>query len=255
MPRGVFGLFGAVFLLVGLGLWGAVAFVLGESLDKAENGRRVQGIVLEANDNQPPVVEFRTGDGQRIRLEGRISVSPTPYRVGETIGVFHDPQDPSDALIDAFAERWFLPLLFGGFAAAFSAIGLGFVLARWRAAAGRRRLLRHGLRFDGRIAGFEQARFTKLDGRRPWQALVTWTDAQGTAHSGHSEMLREDPAARFRLGDRVTVLVDRDDPGRVLVDLFGEANARAASGSDAGLSAKSRPKTGKTAKPPVVRRR
>ena len=129
--RGIFTLFGTVFLLVGLAMLVVVAIVTVNSLNKA-GGIRVEGVVIEARDNQKPVVEFRTREGQRVRVEGSISASPTPYRVGERIGVFYDPADPSAAMIDSFLERWFTSVLFGGFAAVFSLIGAGFTIAALR---------------------------------------------------------------------------------------------------------------------------
>jgi hypothetical protein len=252
--RGIFPLFGTVFLLVGAVLLLGVAFVTVNSLEKA-GGIRVEGVVVEANDNQTPVVEFRTREGQRIRIEGGISASPTPYRVGERIGVFYDPTDPSAALIDSFLERWFLSLLFGGFATVFTLVGAGFTIAALRRRARRTRLIRHGQRFDGHIAGFEQNRFTKINGKRPWQVLVTWTDGQGKTRSTHSEMQREDPSRRFKIGDRVTVIADAADPANAWIDLFGESSAMAKSGSATGFPTASDSKLGKSTTSPVVRRR
>jgi hypothetical protein len=250
--RGFFNLFAIVFLLVGAGLLIAVGFVTADSLEKTSSGIRVEGVVVEANDNQKPIVEFRTREGQRLRVEGSISASPTPYRVGEPIGVFYDPANPSDALIDSFIERWFLTLLFGGFATAFAAIGIGFAIAAFRRHSRRTRLIKTGQRFDGHIVGFEQNRFTKINGKRPWQVLVTWTDAQGMAHSTHSEMQREDPAHRFKIGDRVTVIAEAGNPDKSWVDLFGEAAGFGKPATTASDLAGS--KMGKTSTPPVVRR-
>jgi hypothetical protein len=252
--RGIFPLFGAVFLLVGAAMLVGVAIVTIKSLDRA-SGIRVEGIVIEARDNQKPIVEFRTREGQRVRIEGGISASPTPYRVGERIGVFYDPADPSDALIDSFLERWFTSLLFGGFAAVFSLIGAGFTITALRRRARRSHLIRHGQRFDGHIVGFEQNHFTKINGKRPWQVLVTWKDGQGRAHTSHSEMQREDPSGRFKIGDRVTVIADAANPANAWIDLFGESSNMAKAGAAAGFPIASSTKLGKAAAPPVVRRR
>ena len=62
--RGRLPLFGAVPLLVGLALLAVVAIVTVDSLDKAD-GIRVEGVVVEANDNQKPIVEFRMREGQK----------------------------------------------------------------------------------------------------------------------------------------------------------------------------------------------
>lgn len=250
-------LFGAVSLLVGLALLAAVAIVTVNSLDRAD-GIRVEGVVVEANDNQKPVVEFRTREGQRIRIEGGISASPTPYRVGERIGVFYDPADPSEALIDSFLERWFLSLLFGGFATVFTLVGLGFTVAGLRRRRRQNRLMRSGMRIEGVVAGFEQSRFAKVNGRRSWHVIVDWTDPKGRRRRERSAMRREDPARNFKIGDRIVVLTDPDDTTLFWIDLegrsatspagFGGTSANISTGRNDGM-------LGKTGANPIVRRR
>jgi len=256
--RRTFSVFGIVSLTVGIALMVVVGFLLAEDYEKILNGERVEGVVVEAGDNEKPTVEFRTKDGRRIRVEGTISASPTPYRVGERIGVFYDPAQPEKALIDSFLERWFLPLLFGGFATVFTLVGLGFTLVSLRRRRRQRRLMRSGARAQGIVAGFEQNRFTKINGRRPWHVIVDWTDPKGQPRRERSEMLREDPTRSFKIGDTVAVLSDPEDMNLFWIDLHGRSKAASASfgGTSGNVSTGVNiGGMGKSGTNPVVRRR
>jgi hypothetical protein len=256
--RPTFTIVGLVFLIAGIGMAIFVgAYVVGD-YEKILNGERAEAVVLQASDGGKPILEFRTRQGQRVRVEGKISTSPSAYKVGERIGVFYDPADPSDALIDSFIERWFVALLFGGFGTVFIVVGgTLFAIAR---RSGRRlaRLLREGRRFEGRVAAFEMNQFTKINGRRPWHVLVDWTDAQGQPRRERSAMLREDPAKRFKIGDTVAVLADPANPKLFWIDLdgrsknvqtgFGGTSGNVSTGLNVGGM-------GKSGTNPVVRRR
>lgn len=255
--RKTFTILGIVFLIAGFGMAVFVGAYLVNDYDKVLNGARAEAVVLQARDGGKPILEFRTGRGERVRIEGKISSSPSPYKVGERVGVFYDAADPSEALIDTFIERWFVPLLFGGFGTIFLAVGgTLFGLAR---RSGRRmaRLMREGQRLEGRIAGFAEDRYTKINGRHPWRVLVDWTDAKGVMHRSRSEMMREDPSQRFKPGDRVTVLADANDPNVFWIDLFGQSTPAAgiAAPSATSFGGKKATSFGKnTGNTPVIRR-
>lgn len=253
--RPTFIIVGIVFLIAGIGLAIFIGAYLVSDYDKVLNGERAEAMVLQARDGAKPIVEFRTGRGERVRVEGKISSSPSPYKVGERIGVFYDPADPSEAVIDSFIERWFLPLLFGGFGAVFILVGgTMFTLAR-RSGRKLARLQREGQRFEGRIAAIEMERFTKINGRRPWRVLVDWTDARGVAHRSQSELLRADPSASFKIGDRVRVIADPNDSAIHWIDLFNQAGSVSAS-TPPGFGRSGGTGFGKNASAnPVIRRR
>lgn len=256
--RRAFSILAIVFLANGLGLLVAVGIMIFGDCEKIWNGERVEGVVVQARDNEKPTVEFRTKDGRRMLVEGAISASPTPYEVGERIGVFYDPANPTGALIDSFLERWFLPLIFGGFATIFTLVGFGFMLAVLRRRRQQNRLMRSGMRAQGIVAGFEQNRFTKINGRRPWHVIVDWTDPKGQPRRERSEMLREDPARIFKVGDTVAVLADPANAKLFWIDLdgrskgmqtgFGGTSGNVSTGVNVGG-------LGKSGTNPVVRRR
>lgn len=256
--RLTFTIVGIVFLLAGIGMAIFVGAYVVDGYDKVLNGERAEAVVLQARDGAKPILEFRTGRGERIRIEGKISSSPSPYEVGERVSVFYDPDEPAEALIDTFIERWFMALLFGGFSLVFIAVGgTLFSIAR-RSSRRLARLMREGLRVEGRVAAFEVNQFTKINGRRPWHVVVEWTDAKGQPRRERSEMLREDPAKRFKLGDTVVVLTDPANAKSFWIDLEGRSKASSTSfgGTSANITTSKRSGVfGKIGNDSIVRRR
>ena len=73
-----------------------------------------------------PVVEYTTGQGAIVQF--RSAVRSTTFARGQRVPVAYDPADPSDAAIDGFIGRWFLPGLFAMIAGVFLVIGLVLAL-------------------------------------------------------------------------------------------------------------------------------
>ena len=101
-------------LWMGLLLWG---LLLGRnSLYLAQNGVSASGTVIENRESNgengttySPVIEF-TVDGQTYQFESDNSSSPPAYRVGQTVQIRYDPQDPERAQIDSIFEQWAAPV-------------------------------------------------------------------------------------------------------------------------------------------------
>lgn len=128
----VLGFAAVPFLLAGGGMLAGGASLVVDDFDMREAAQRTEGIVVAAPDGGVPVVRFRTGEGQVFQVSGAISASPTPYEVGERIGIHYDAANPQEARIDSFIERWFLPLLLGGLGGVAALVGLGLLSAWWR---------------------------------------------------------------------------------------------------------------------------
>ncbi len=52
-----------------------------------------------------PVVKFTTSDGREVQAESRVAGNPAPARVGDTVGVFYDPEDPTRIQLDTAVGR------------------------------------------------------------------------------------------------------------------------------------------------------
>ena len=80
-----------------------------------------------------PVVEFATVEGQLVRAESRIGSNPPAGRVGETVGVFYDPAQPSRIQLDTrVGSGTCLAFVLGVFGALLLVVGaLAYALARF----------------------------------------------------------------------------------------------------------------------------
>ncbi len=75
-----------------------------------------------------PVVEFKSRDGQRMRVQLTEGSNPPSHEVGDEVTVLYEPENPSDARIKSFgstALMWILPGITGLLGIAF----LGAILA------------------------------------------------------------------------------------------------------------------------------
>src|SRR5262249_10648290 len=68
------------------------------------------GVALEGGSGEDgeaysPVVEYHVG-GQRFRCQGSFGFSPAQFRVGERVGVLYRADQPAEACIDGFLQRW-----------------------------------------------------------------------------------------------------------------------------------------------------
>ena len=71
-----------------------------------------------------PIVKFQTATGQEIMVEGKVdntSILQNLCESGDQVEIIYDPQNPKHAVINTFAELWFVPLLTW-------VIGIGFIL-------------------------------------------------------------------------------------------------------------------------------
>ena len=64
-------------------------------------------------------VGFTTCDGREILFHSEVATTHRDYRVGDSVRVLYDPQNPKQAEIGSFVRLWLLPLVLLLFAAVF----------------------------------------------------------------------------------------------------------------------------------------
>lgn len=74
-----------------------------------------------------PVVAFEV-DGLTHEIQGKVFTHPPVFKVGDVVNVLYPPNNPADSVIDSFAERWFMPTVFGGVGSVFLIVGLVLIL-------------------------------------------------------------------------------------------------------------------------------
>ena len=72
-----------------------------------------------------PVLRFATADGRHVDTEAMYGQSPRPARVGDTVAVLYDPEDPTRAALEGKLGGGFLGVMFVVMGSMFALLGLG----------------------------------------------------------------------------------------------------------------------------------
>ncbi|GAC1470417.1 MAG: hypothetical protein PVS3B2_14890 [Candidatus Dormibacteraceae bacterium] len=71
-----------------------------------------------------PVVRFTTDRGVSVSAESKTGRNESAYRIGQSVFVLYDPDDPKDLRIDTFSSRWIGVFIPAFFALIFLGVGL-----------------------------------------------------------------------------------------------------------------------------------
>lgn len=190
-----------------------VAVVAKTSTSRDNNGR------TQRSTSYYPKVRFGA-DGRAYTFVSPVGTDPPAYQVGDRVPVAYDAGDPSHARVDTFTSNYLPPMILGGIAVVFLAVGIPLFRS------GRARLKRDAwLRRHGREVWADVERVavdfdTRINGRHPYVVHATWYDTDtGRTHAAVSDQLLEDPGPRLRGHDQVRVLADPDDPDHNVMDL------------------------------------
>ncbi len=124
---------GLILTVIG-GIFGTVGGVFGYKTWRFERmGHKVEGEVVRMqhgggkSKGSKPVVAYVVS-GKQYETVGTISSSPPAWKVGEKATVYYNPDDPTDAQISGFVERWLFPVIFGGIGGLVASVGLVLLL-------------------------------------------------------------------------------------------------------------------------------
>ncbi|WP_295980192.1 DUF3592 domain-containing protein [uncultured Variovorax sp.] len=119
--------FGAVALVLCAIAWllhhNTASFIASASRTQGEVMRLlyVESSERDESGTWKPLVRFKAPSGEVVEFAPSSSSSPPAYKVGETVDVFFDPNDPQDAMLDGFFSLWGGAVITGG-------LGLVFML-------------------------------------------------------------------------------------------------------------------------------
>ena len=132
---------GLIFLLVGLGMLGFGGYSYLNTRNQMEAWGHTEGEIIsfsrysdsDGGDLTVPMVRYQTEDGEEFTAEPyqerNTTVDVTGYRVGDTVEVIYNPDNPRDMFINDFMHVWFVPALMGGMGGLFSLIGAIWAVA------------------------------------------------------------------------------------------------------------------------------
>lgn len=128
-------IWGGMFLAIAAGLFAMAAKLAAADAELAAKARQIEGTVIEVVHRGPkrfsyPIVAFTDQTGQRRRFSNTVGSKPPAYARGDRVPVLFDPENPADATIDSFFDRYFAIILLSimGAGCAF----LGFFTLRLR---------------------------------------------------------------------------------------------------------------------------
>jgi hypothetical protein len=130
-------LVGLLFVLIGIAV--LIGGVVGAVKQSRESARRVAatGIVVDlvtrvVNPGSAgiycPTVDFTTLEGQSLRFQSEFGTMPASHRVGQSIAVRYDPNNPQTAEVDSATSRWLVPGCMIGMGVLFLGMGLVFLV-------------------------------------------------------------------------------------------------------------------------------
>ncbi|NZA27241.1 DUF3592 domain-containing protein [Luteimonas sp. SJ-92] len=215
-----------LFAAIGVGmLLGALLLFSGTRSFLAE-AVRAEGVVVDLERSRSsesttyrPVVLFTAQDGQEATFVSSSGSNPPSHRRGERVQVLYPPGRPEEARIDGFFPLWGAVVILGGIGSAFFLIGGGMVLFGALKGRDARYLRANGMRIEAEITGVERNEGLSVNGRSPYCIVGQWQNpTTSEVHVFRSDNIWFDPTDYLRT-ERMPVLIDRNKPGRYLVDL------------------------------------
>ena len=137
-----------VFSLVGIGLLVGSGLSFNITRNFIEKSVSTNGVVIELkkeiSSNQKsrgyiyyPVVKFEPGQGEIIKFESNTGTNPPSYKIGQTVPVLYESNNPNSAQINSSFDLWFLPIFLLVMGGIFGGVGfsiLFFKFASYKAA-------------------------------------------------------------------------------------------------------------------------
>jgi hypothetical protein len=232
---------GVIFSLIGIGCAVGGAWWAVSTRDFMATAERGVGQVVELDASTDsdgdttyyPIVEYAVG-GKTQRFKSNVGSSPPSHRVGDTVNVLYDPENPTDAKIDSFLDVWGGPLFLTLFGVIFAAVGIAVAASSVRKSRVLRRLKQNGTRVQAEIVTTETAAAPTESGTRVriagislgqggtaamWRIKAKWTDSQGTERFYFGPWLKHDPSGALSGRTTVDLIVDPANPETYLMEM------------------------------------
>lgn len=167
-----------------------------------------------------PLVVFVDAAGREIEFVSSVGSNPPAYRRGEKLEVLYQPGDPENARINAFFSLWLGPLILGFIGGVFALLGFGVGLAGVLRQRDRAYLRKRGMPVLTELQSVSAIKHRRnRGGRAAYRVVTRWQDPRtAEMHVFKSGNLGFDPSDYLK-GKRITVFIDKDDPGKYHMDL------------------------------------
>ena len=218
-----FALIGTLFFVIGLAIYLNTRAFIASSI-------QAEGLVIDmiarrsdGETTYAPKVEFVAENGETYTFVSSLGSSPPTFRVGQSVGVRYQGDDPDRARVKGFVSNWVMPLAFSFFGLVFGSFGYTFIFYRAR----RQRLIavlkQNGKRIMVSVTGVREVTNISYNGRHPFIIEAKWRDPiTGELVRLSSDHVWEDP--REKLPVQLPAFVNPDDLRQHFLDVGGLAN-------------------------------
>ena len=119
-------LIGTIFTGIGLIFLAVTGYLFIDDLQFVNSS--VKGTAIVVDDPGTPTFEYMY-EGETYTHTSSVSSNPPSYSRGEEVGIFINPNDPYDIVVDTFTDRWFVITLLGVMGSIF--FGVGFLTTKF----------------------------------------------------------------------------------------------------------------------------
>lgn len=216
------GIFGVIFLAVGLCLLAAGAVFLRHEMSIAEDSAVVKAVISDIRvtsgvdgDREYTAYVDYTYDGKRYKSVKLSEYSSLMYE-GDRIELYADRDRPDRVSVKSMI--YFVPILLFGLGAVFAVLGMIPIVIRRKQKKRFEKLMSSGLRIYGEVQGGGEERSYTIRGRHPYRFKCVYEDIlSGQPVICMSDITWENP--EDYIGQPVLIYVDENDRSHYYVAL------------------------------------
>ncbi|MBD1928846.1 DUF3592 domain-containing protein [Trichocoleus sp. FACHB-90] len=170
-----------------------------------------------------PIVKFKTQKGESVEFQSSVGTYPPSFRVGETVSVLYDANNPAEAEINSFWQLWFTAIFLLAMGGLFAGIGLSLIAGplafRFSSNKKAAKLQANGKKIVTKFTGVELNTFLTVNGSSPYQIISQWFDPEtNQVYVFHSENIWFDPE-EFIKYETIDVYVDPNNMKKYHMDI------------------------------------
>lgn len=204
-------LMGAIFSLLGIGMLVWAVFAVFSSLSYVQRAEKVVGVIEDIGNHT--LVSYSYEGEQRTTS---LSETSSSMEVGDSITLYVSRKNPDR--VKSWIGLWLFPLIMGGIAIPFTAVGIGFLIAVCRAGRKKKRLLAQGKKLLAEVTGGRTNFNQEINGRHPSKLECCYADPfTGEEYRFSSANVWFDP--ELYRGRQVAVYVEPENYAVYYVDV------------------------------------
>jgi hypothetical protein len=212
---------GFIFALTGLIMLAVAIYSICTTFKFYSKGLKAQGQVTELNrrgHGAYPTVQFYTKEGELITFYGKTASSPPSFSVGEHVEVVYNPNNPAQAVIHSFMEKWFVFIIGIIFTMGFLPIGLFLLIKPLLSRKKAQWLRQHGNQVETVFSSIEENGAIEINGIHPFIIVSERFDSvNNILYQYKSDNLWYNPQEYIK-DNKITVFVNPTNPKKYWMD-------------------------------------